>query len=173
MTNPAIKFGLLYGLVSLLFTLIIYLVSPKLMFSFSVMMLIGLAIMIFFMVAAGREEKANNEGYMSYAEALKTTFIVFLIGSFISTVFQYVLFTYIDPSLVDLLRDTSIETAQSVAKLFGADENALEQVREQAMEQEYSMTISKSLFNWVTGLIFGLIIALIVSIFIKKKAENV
>lgn len=168
MENNAVKNGLLYGGVSIVISLVMYLVDPALMFK-SVSMFLGLAIGLFFMIKAAREEKALNEGILTYGEAVKTTFIVLVIGSFFSSIYMFVMMKYIDPSLVDQMMEVQIATAEWSAEMFGAPEEALDEMRETLEEQDMTPTIWKTLSQFVMSTIMSLIISLIVSAFVKKN----
>lgn len=173
MENHSIKNGLIYGLASVIYSLVVYLVAPDLLFSMGISMVVGLALVIFFMVRAANAEKEDNEGFLSYGEALRTTFVVFAVGALISTLFTYVLYNFIDSSLLEVMQEQAVETAVSMAERFGAEGEQLEEIREKAMEQDMSFGIGKVALNYIFACIFGLIISLIVSAFVKKNSPGV
>lgn len=172
MENHSVKNGLFFGLASIAYTLIVYLVSPKMLFSGFTGLLVALVMTVIFMVMAAKAERADNEGFLSYGEALKTTFFVFVIGSLISTIFSYILYNIIDPSLIDLMKESAVETATKMAEFFGAPEDQLDQIREEVMNQDMSMGVGRMILQWVYSLIFGFIVSLIVSAVVKKNAPS-
>lgn len=167
--NHAVKNGVIYGLVSVVFTLVLYLIDKTLLSKFMMLTLVGFAIMIFFMVKSAREEKMDNEGILPYGEAVKNTFVVVAIGMLISSLFTFILYNFIDPSLIDMLKDATIETTRSMMEKFGAPEDQIDQAMEQIEDTDMDMSMSKVLVQYAQSLIFGLIISLIVSAFVKKN----
>ena len=172
MENHSVKNGLYFGLASIAYTLIIYLLNPKMLFSGFTGIIVAIILTVVFMVMAARAERADNEGFLSYGEALKTTFLVFVVGSLLSTIFSYSLYNYIDPSLVDQMKEAALETSVKMAEFFGAPEDQLDQIREEIMNQDMSMGVGRMILQWVYSLIFGFICSLIVSAFVKKSGPT-
>ena len=167
--NHGVRNGLLYGGIGVILSLVFYFVNTELMFTWWLQMLIGFGLALFFMIKASREEKADNEGILTYGEAVKTTFIVGVIATVISSIYNHVMMAYIDPSLVDQMLEVQIKTAQASAEMFGAPEEALDQMREQLEEQDFTPTIGKTISQMIMACVVMLIFSLIVSAFVKKN----
>jgi len=171
MENNAVKYGIYSGVASVLFSMVLYFINPSLMFGMAAW--IGLLIPVYFMYKAATEEKMENDGYLSFGEALKATFLVAVIAFLISTLYSYVLINFIDPSLVDTIKQQSVEAAEKVAGMFGGDEDVLEEMRDQMDEQNFAPTLASSLMSYLFTLIIpGFPMALIVSAITKKNNEN-
>jgi uncharacterized membrane protein len=167
--NHGVKNGLLYGGISVIVSLVFYLFNPELMFTWWITLILGFGLALFFMIKAAREEKADNDGILTYGEAVKTTFLVVIVATVISTVYNHILMAYIDPSLVDQLAEISIKSAQASAEMFGAPEETLDEIREQFEEQDFTPTIGKTISQLVSSAVIMLIFSLIVSAFVKKN----
>ena len=81
MNQIAIRYGGFMGLALVLINLLLYLISVNTFFSFS--SIVGFIVYIGFMVKAGLDERMELGGFMSFGEAFRVTFQVFVIGSFV------------------------------------------------------------------------------------------
>ena len=172
MKNHGVSNGLFMGLVLIVYTLALYLINPELMFKMGLGMLVSILVYVVFMVRAGNATKADLGGYMSFKQALKPTFLVFVVGTLLYQIFYYVLFNFIDPSLMDVLLDNTIRITEWWLDLFNAPADAREAAIAQVEEKGVSMGIGQIVQQYLMSLIFGFIIALIVSAIIKKKAPE-
>ena len=171
MNHPAVTYGLYYGIFFVVYNTVLSIVAPKMIFTGSISMILGFAIPIICMVMAGREIRAREEGYLSFGEGLKNTFLVFAIGSLISTLYQYVLVNFIDPSLLEVQREAVLEVGDWIANMLGSSEEMAEEMQEQmeeAADASMHQTFGQVILGWMGNLIIGIIIAAIVSAIIKK-----
>ena len=170
MENPAIKNGVFMGVASILFTMILYFIEPSMMFGGFAYA--GLLIPIYFMWKAATEERAINGGFMSFGEGFKAAFLVAVIGGLITQLFTYVLMNYIDPSLIDVLAEQTVEAAEKMLAMFGDNEEAADAMREAMEEQDFTPTIGNTLLSYLGSLVFpSAVIALIIAA-ITKKADK-
>ena len=167
--NAGVKNGLIYGVLSIILTLVMYMVNPKLMMDWKVSLLVGFGVSLFFMINAAREEKSLNDGILTYGEALKTTFTVLAVGGILGTIFAYILFNFIDPSLNDMMQQNIVETTESMMKWLGAPEEEIDKAIEKLEENPASFTPGTAALQYIQMLFLGLIYALIVSAFVKKN----
>src|SRR4051812_40267056 len=92
--NSNLLFGLIYGGVSILFTVILYLGGVER--SMGKLTYLAFVFPILFAVLAALQQKKQQGGYLEFSEALKATFTVLVVGTFLSVAFEYVLYNYID-----------------------------------------------------------------------------
>lgn len=164
-----LKFGIFYGITSIIMQLFSFYIME---IGIGMQMILGVIMMVIFFVLAANEEKNANGGFLSYGEALKTTFLTGFIGLVISTLFLIILISLIDPGLVEILKDRTIAATQSMMESFGAPEDAISDSLDKIeSDMEDAFTPGKQLLNILTSSIFALIIAAIVSIFVKKDGE--
>ncbi len=166
MQQPFVKWGLISGGLGVLIALVFYLINPELSFS-TTGMILGLTIPLICMYLSGTEERKLLGGYISWGQALKATFLTFLIGFFISAIFQYILTTFIDPSLVEIQIEQALEMAEKFASMGGQEmsEDDIETIRENS-----SPSFMKMLMNsLVASACIGFPISAILSLFIMKK----
>lgn len=170
MKNAGVQNGLYLGVAVSLLSLVMYFVSPRFMLSWGSWF--AFLVYILFMVKAGKEEKEMMGGYASFGEMLKPTMICYAVGSLIAGLFTYVLMNFIDPSLLDVVKDIQIEALDKMSGLLGED--ALEEAKDTILENDDSFGVGAVIMGWAFGLIFpGIIFGLIISAIIKnEKVED-
>ncbi len=169
MKNHAVRYGLYMGLAFVLFTFTVYFVYQDFLFNASVSWIPTVAISGIFMFLACKAERDSNNGSLNFGEAFKTGFIAYAIGGFISIMGMYVLFNFIDSSLIDIGIEKTLETQLAVAEKFGANEEAMAAMEEQMSEMGNPYTFGKIMLSYVFTLIFGAIIAAIVGAISKRN----
>lgn len=168
--NPIwLRYGIIYGLVSIATSLIFY---YAITIGLGKQSMITFAIMVVFMVLVGKAEKQHQGGLLSYGESLKTTFLTGFVGLILAGIFNLILMNLIDPTLMDKLTEQAMEMTRSMMEFFGVPEDQIEQ----AMEEAESKTVDAfSPLSQILGIlqssIFVVILAAIVSIFIKKDGD--
>ena len=171
MRNHAVKYGIYYGGISVAISLLLWLLSPETLFNMGIGLAIGFGVPIIFMYLSIHATKAEQEGFISFGESLKASFLTYMIGSLMGVLFTFVLMNYLDPSLLEMQKEVAIKVAEDMSSMFGAPEEAMEEMREQMESQNLdTMTFGQSMLGWLGGLIFpGLILALIMSGILKKN----
>jgi len=167
MSKPFVKYGVYYGLFTIIMTLAIYLLDPTLFgnmwFSFLLM-----PIPIIFMVLAVREEKQKGGGYVQFGTAFLQGLGVVVIGYVISGIFTYILYNFVDPGLEDVIKGSVIESMESYEDMM--PEESYEKMIDDLDAKSFSDmgTIAMGLISMTfIGTIFSLIIAAIM-----KKART-
>jgi len=164
--NSGVKNGLLYGIISIIFSHVCYMIDPKMMVNG--VAFFGFLIPIYFMYRSAVEERGKNEGLLSFGEGIKVTFLTFVIGSLLGTIYTYLMFNVFDTGMHDVMREVSYDNAEFFAKLLG-NEDQLDLMHDQIDSQNIQMTFSVLFFNYLVSLIFpGFILALIISAITKK-----
>lgn len=171
MGNNAIRNGLYMGGALVLLYLALYFVSPKVFLSWGSW--ISFAVYIYFMYNAAKEERASLGGYMSFGEGFKAAFLAFVVGGLISALFTYVMYNFIDPTLIDLTKEIALEAFEKMSGFMGeeAAETAMETIEDQDFSTSYS--IGNTLMGYLFSLIFpGAVIALIIAAIMKRTNNN-
>ena len=165
--NVRLLYGLLNGGVSILFTVLLYKGGLK-WFSSSVSSL-GFVLLVLFAVLAARKQKQQQGGYLEFNEALKTTFQVLVIGLLLSTIFEYILYNYIDvPFGKALAKETAERMGEAMIKYkMMTQEKVDEMLEESANTNAY--TVGKMFFGFALRCVGLFVVALIVSAIVKRK----
>lgn len=124
---------------------------------------------IYFMYMAGKQARDEMGGFISFGKALGPIFLTFVVASFIMMLFSFVMYNYIDPSIMTIIEDKVIEGVESNPTL---DEDQMEMAIEWGMKMA-SMNLPAVLLRWAFGLIIpGIIFALILAAIVKKEDKS-
>jgi hypothetical protein len=165
-TNVGFTYGLISGLASVIFSLLLYLGGVK--WFVHPVAYAGFVIPIIIAVLAALKLKKQQGGYLEFPEALKVTFTTFVIGTVISTLFSYVLFNFIDvPFREALAQETAIKMQGFLQKL-GTPQEAIDKATEESLKGN-NYTFGKLMLGTAFFCIFWFIVSLIISAIVKKK----
>lgn len=164
MDKHFVRQGLYAGGASVLITLALYIIDPKMMLKVGNWLIFVLSIV--FMVMAAKGKKKDNGGFISFKEAFTESWLTYLIYALISLVFSYLLFNIIDPSLKDTVKEIAMEAMEKMSGLLG-EEGTAKAIEE--LEKQDSFSIGNLLQSTVFSLIFGAVIALIIGAAVKKE----
>jgi hypothetical protein len=168
--NPSIKYGLYLSAFSILFTMVLYFIDKTLLFDLFIPPITLFIAGVICMVLAAREEKAlDADGFLSYGDAVRVTFIVVAIASIIYAIFNYILFNYIDTGLLDIMQQETSAMVENILNIVG-DEDAIEEAKAEINKQNFNYGFGYVIADVVGSLIFGIFKALIVAIFVKNTA---
>ncbi len=112
--------------------------------------------------------KKSLGGEMTYGQALGAGVLALIFASVLSSIYAYLLYTVIDPSLVDQIR---IVTEQRLVEQGNIPEEQLDQVIEMSMR--FQKPGIMAIMGIVGGALIGLVISLITAIFTKKNPSEV
>lgn len=162
-----VRNGVFCGVTQITFTLVLYLLDPILMLSWS--RLFGFVIMIYFMRKSTMATKFDQLGFISLSEAFKTSWLTYVLGSFIMAVFTFFLMNYIDPSLILTFKALMTESFEKLTEFLPMPEDKLREQMEQ-VEANNPFGITSLAFDLPFSFIFpGAFIAFIMSLFLKKE----
>ena len=153
-------YGLYYGAFFVVFSFLLY--STKLDGNL-LLNLTGWGIFIGVMVMAMRKFKEGNEGYMSFGQGMGVGFFYTLITGIISSIFDTLYLTVVNPQMLQDQLDKSIAIFESNPNM--TDEQ-LETMAELA--QTFSHPVILFFIALFGAFVIGIIIALIVAAVIKK-----
>jgi len=165
-TNFGLTYGLINGGISIVFTLVLYLAGVK--WFVHPIAWSGLALPIIIAVLGGLAQKKANGGFLTFSEGLKTAFTVFVIGSLVATIFQYVLFNIIDVPFREALTQESAEVTARMMEKFGASQDDIDKATTEAMSGN-NYSISKMALSFAFVCILWFLFSLIIAAIIKKK----
>lgn len=170
MNNKGFNNGLLAGLIAIILLLISYFVDQGFFAKYAGYVVY--IVYIYFMYRAGTEARAEQGGFISFGKALGPVFLTFVIASFFVAIFQYVLYNFIDTSLLDVLQEQSIAAVEKMSGMIGEEgtEAAIEKIEEEGVD----FGIGKVALGWGMGLIIPgfIIFALIIAAIVKKEDKS-
>lgn len=165
--SPILLYGVLFGVISIAYTVILYLGGVN-AYMHSSNKYIGVVIAVGFAFLTAWQLKKQNGGYLEFAESLKAIFKVMVIGILLSTIFDYVLFNYIDVAFREALRQASIDAMIYEMEKSNMPQSKIDQTLEW-MEKFNSFGLAAQALAFAIRCILHFIIALIVSAIMKKK----
>jgi len=161
--NISIKWGVVYGLVSIILFVLIDVLglisSPGIQF-------LGVPIVVLILVLSHREFKAEGDGFMSYGQGLGLGTLLSLIASVISSAFSYVYISFINTSYIDVIKENQIMQLESRGMSDAEIEQAL------SFSESFMTPTAIAIMGVFMGLLSGFIISLIVTIFTKKSRPD-
>ncbi|HSI90098.1 MAG TPA: DUF4199 domain-containing protein [Adhaeribacter sp.] len=162
--SVGLKYGLITGLVSSVLALVNFISGSFdqiwLMFG------IGLAVYIAAIVFAHREFKTKNAGFMTYGQGVMIGTVTVFIAGVIGGIFSYVYIEFVDPSILDQMKDMQI----GMMERFGLPDD---QMDEAIARIERDTTAGSQLQSGlINGIFSGLILSLIVSAFTKNRRPD-
>ena len=165
-----LKGGLILAGVSILLTILTYVIDVSLMVEWwfgIVSLLISMGLLIYL----GINYRNDIGGILSYGGAFKFSFLVFLVSYFIGIIFQIALYTVIDPELPEVIKQLTIEKTIETMEAWGMSDEAVVDaaiigVEDGIDEATTPMGMIKS-SPW--GILFLLFFSAIAAIFIKRN----
>jgi len=161
-SKAGMTYGVYLGLISIVFTLIIYVLG---IVGESYVSWISLAISIAFVcwVMINFRDK-QNDGFMSYKQGVGLGFMTFLIGGIVSSIFTFILFKFIDPALVEQIVQKSLEEAIRKTPEVEANLDVVEK-----WTRMFVNPVAMAIMGVVSSAIGGIIISLILAAIFKKE----
>ena len=164
-----LKGGLILAGVSILLTMLTYIIDVSLMVEWwfgIVSLLISMGLLIYL----GINYRNDIGGILSYGDAFKFSFLVFFVSYVIGIIFQIALYTVIDPELPEIMKQLTVEKTVEMMEGFGLSDEALDAaiigVEDGIDEATTPMGMIKS-SPW--GILFLLLFSAIAAIFIKRN----
>jgi hypothetical protein len=154
------RYGLLTGIASILFSVVLFMTEADQ----SPVRWLGLIISIGGMVLAHNYFKQHNAGFMEYGQGLSIGTLMTVVGGLISTVFNYIYMTFVDPAY--MARMMELTRIKMEEKGDMSDEQIDQAI---TMMQKFSSGGWMLLFGVLMSLVIGFIIALVVSAITKHS----
>ena len=164
-----LKGGLILAGVSILLTMLTYVIDVSLMVEWwfgIVSLLISMGLLIYL----GINYRNDIGGILSYGDAFKFSFLVFFVSYVVGIIFQIALYTVIDPELPETMKQLTVEKTVEMMEGFGLSDEALDAaiigVEDGIDEATTPMGMIKSA---PLGIFFLLFFSAISAIFIKRN----
>lgn len=171
--KQGLRNGLVAGILSIIYTLILYIIGGELMFNFW-MQLVPYVIITVVMIFTVQNYRKTHENYVSFRTAFGGSFPVGIFGMMLPLVFAYILYAFIDPDLTMRLKDYTIKTSIEMFQWFNMSEEEIDRQLDIIKEQDYSPKVFKYATGYLGSLIFIALFAAIVSLvfwLISRKYE--
>ncbi len=165
-----INFGIILGLISVLFTTVIYAVDLHLFTSWWIG-IVSIIIAITIGVVLVSKTKKQMGGIISFKEAFTVYFIAAAIGSFISTLFYYILFNFIDTEAKETIKEITLKYTADMMEKFGAPAASVNETMQKLAETD-NYSLGNLTFGFAIGLVLQAIFGLILAAIFKSKPSE-
>ena len=153
------------GAIGIVYTLIDYLFNFTFSKAQGYLFYIIQIVVLFFMLKSYRDKYKG--GYITYGESVGAGAVIYLIFAVIMAVFMYILYKFIDPSLME----QSLAYAEEMLIEKGVPQESIDMAMEM---QEDMMTPGFIAISGIfTYFLYGLVFSLVDSIFIKNTKNPV
>jgi len=165
--NHSVRYGLILGALNVAFTAGVFLIDYKLIQNPLIGFLIfGITIAILFI--AGFELRKKNGGYLSFKNALRSSFIIYTIAAVLMVAYNLLQYNVFTPEIAQELQKDALNQQVMVWESFGMSDEQIDE-NAAAMEDRNLFGLTWQLVGLAGNLVFGLIISLIVAAIVKKK----
>ena len=162
--KPALIYGAIIGFIGILVSVIFYIADLyTTRWTSWVQLLITLIVLIYCLIAYRREYLG---GYASYGQIFLMVLVIGVISTILSVIYSYLLFTVIDPELIDKMKIVAEERMMSNPRIP-------ESAYDIGMERIEKLTVGRTMMmSAIGGPVLYAIIGLIVAAFLKKEEET-
>ncbi|HTH57962.1 MAG TPA: DUF4199 domain-containing protein [Cyclobacteriaceae bacterium] len=169
LVNHAVKWGLIAAGVSIVLTILCYVIDYTLMVQLK-FALLSLAIFIGIVIYAGIDYRNSQGGFLSYGKAFQHGFLIMAVSGLVGTLFGMLLYNVIDAELPQKLVDASLDNTREMLEKFGVPDDKMDEALEKAKADTASrFTIFGQIKGYLILLIIVAVISLITSLFTRKN----
>jgi len=181
------RLGLMAGFFAMMFITILYIIDPTLLVDgYERLTLLLFVLTIVYAIQGERrtslkvqkiedlqgsvetsKEIDDSKDFASFGELLQIGFRTYVIAYFIKFIFVYFLFNYYDPSLIELVRDASVEVYKNFQDFSSDTQEIIEQKIAKYREGEFGPSL-RDPFGIIIELLIGLFVAFLTALFFKR-----
>lgn len=155
--------GLILGLIGVVYSLVLWFLDLTFNKNISYIFLLVQIVILFFLVKSYRDNYMY--GAITYGQALGAGVVIFLYATIISSIFGALLYTVIDPNL--LQKGLAATEQMYINKGFSQEQaDAALKIAGKLMKPAIMIPI-----GLVTSMFYGLIMSLIVAAFVRKEGN--
>lgn len=171
MENLIIRNGVTAGIVAIFISLGFYFMSPFLMAAYYTIILFGVSSIYMYKSSKVVKYQVLN-GQMSFSQAFKSSWLVFVFSSTIMISFVYLVISYISPNVIPQVQEAKLADIDYMENLSFVSEEQLD------TQRDYITSSSPfSLREWgvelpTLFLFLGAVIALILALIFKTKTPK-
>ncbi len=163
--KPALIYGAILGLVSVFISLVFYFIGMATVnWTNWVNLLVGIVLLVYLMI---QYRNVHLGGYASFGQIFVMVLVsAGIVSTIIGALYQYLLFTVIDPGLVDQIRIAAEEKIMSNSRIPESMYDDIMEKMEKRMKVGYMVKMAL-----IFGPIVNAIIGLIIAAFLKKEKD--
>lgn len=168
--NEGVKYGSICGLIAVLLMYVPWAMGLNIFVSFQFYTAF-IPYMIAIIIFGGLQVRKQNGGFLPYAQALKFSFLSYVIAALIIAIATYVLYNVIDKELTQKSMQVALEKTRSMMEKFGASEDDIANAMKKTEEGASDTGLSKILLGTGMGLIWDFCKSLLIALTIRKEEK--
>lgn len=171
LNQTAITYGIITGLIYLALTFGAWAVGSTDSFVSITGITTFIPYVIVTLIIVGIRLRKSNDNLLSFQEALKFTFLAYVIYAIIEAIGNYVLYAMVDPDLTAKVMEITMKKTMKMMEAFGASEQQMEEAVGK-VEAEPKHTSFKQIFLGLgITLIWNFVKSLLISLVIRREAK--
>jgi hypothetical protein len=123
------------------------------------------------LIIVGIKLRKQNDNLLTFAEALKFTFLAYVIYALMEAVGNYVLYAIVDKDLTAKVLEISIQKTQKLMESFGASEQQIEDALAKAQKEPQFTSFKQVFLGLGIGLIWNFVKSLLISLVIRREPK--
>lgn len=168
MLPTALRYGLIGGAVSIIMSLISNLAGLTEGGNTAVSIAIGIVALLIYIIMQflGVKHHRDNElgGYISFGRGFGLSFLIAILISAISAIWNFIYLSFIDPDMMERVREAAYDTYEEM----GFSDEQIEQ--SMSVIEATTSPSAQMIAGLIFGAIMGLICGLIISAILKRNA---
>jgi len=165
----AIRSGAIMSAISIVLTLLLYIIDYSLLADWKVGILM-LLIFLGYVIYAGISFRKEAGGYLGYGKAFQHGFITLAVGGIIGIIFNIVLYNVIDTELPQKITDVAIENTEAMMENFGAPPDKVEeQLDKMRTDMPNNYTVVGQLKTYLWALLIYAIISALTALIVRRS----
>ena len=169
--NEGLKWGSICGLIAVLLMYASWAMGLSIFVSVQFITLF-IPYMIAIIIFAGLSLKKQNGGILPYAQALKFSFLSYVIVGLIVAIATYILYNLLDTDLTQKSTQLGIEKSRAFMEKLGSSEEQIDKALKSTEEEGAKGTgISKIFLGTGLGYIWDFCKCLLISLVIRKEEK--
>ncbi len=160
--KAALIYGAIVGFVGILLSVIFYVMDLSTAnWTQYVTMAIGIVVLAYCLVAYRKEYLG---GFATYGQIFLMALLIGVVSTIISTIYSYILFTVIDPELIDKIRLVAEDKMMNNSRIPESMMDDMIERMAKNFEPKRMLTMA-----FVGGIVMNAVLGLILAAFIKKE----
>ncbi|MDQ0109251.1 hypothetical protein J2T02_004394 [Chitinophaga terrae (ex Kim and Jung 2007)] len=169
--NPGVKWGIIAGIVMVLWYLAEWKMGTDYFFSYK-LRLVSLVAWAVMALMAGLEARKQQHGYIGFKAAIKPIFTTYVISTLIVAIFTYLLYTVIDPSLVETSRTYLMKDTEWLLKAMKAPQEEIDKQLKDIKTGDNSITVTSTILDYLKNLIKFFVWTVVLALIVRRKAPQ-
>lgn len=164
--------GALAALISFIISLLAYIIGVEMLVGWHIGVAQSLLIIIT-MIVVSRSIREDEGGIINFSRLFCHIMISVVCILLASLLFNLLLFNVIDPELIHLVVDITLERVEGMMKSFGVEGDLLQETLDETeLEIRKGYTFMGTVRTLIFGSAFWSLIALIIAAIFKRNSEN-